>query len=166
MVDNPNFPLKSIKTRKIAFLVADGFNEASVMDMKMALMKAGAKAMTVAPHLGVLTGAGGETLNADFSLLTAASVLFDAVYVPDGQASVAALQAGPEAVDFLREAYQHCKTIAAHGVGVQLLENAGLGESMADAGLIASGDGDARTLAENFIVGIARHRHWEREVIL
>ena len=166
MVDNPNFPLKSIKTRKIAFLVADGFNEASVMDMKMALMKAGAKAMTVAPHLGVLTGAGGETLNADFSFSTGASVLFDAVYVPDGQASVAALQAGPEAVDFLREAYQHCKTIAAHGVGAQLLENAGLGESMADAGLIANRDGDARMLAENFIVGIARHRHWEREVIL
>jgi len=166
MVDNPNFPLKSIKTRKIAFLVADGFNEASVMDMKMALMKAGAKAMTVAPHLGMLTGAGGETLNADFSLLTAASVLFDAVYVPDGEASVAALQAGPEAVDFLREAYQHCKTIAAHGVGAQLLENAGLGESMADAGLIAARDGDPRTLADNFIVGIARHRHWEREVIL
>jgi hypothetical protein len=32
--------------------------------------------------------------------------------------------------------------------------------------LISSRDGDARTLAENFIVGIARHRHWEREVIL
>ncbi len=166
MVDNPNFPVKTIKTRKIAFLVADGFNEASVMDMKMALMKAGAKAMTVAPRLGVLTGAGGETLNADFSLLTAASVLFDAVYVPDGGASVASLQAGPEAVDFLREAYQHCKTIAAHGLGVQLLENAGLGEPMSDAGLIASRDGDARTLAENFIIGIARHRHWEREVML
>src|SRR5690349_19237661 len=115
MVDNPNFPMKSIQTRKIAFLVADGFNDASVLDMKMSLMKAGAKALTVAPRLGVLSGAGGETLNADFSFSTGASVLFDAVYVPDGEASVAALQAGPEAVDFLREAYQHCKSIAAHG---------------------------------------------------
>ncbi len=122
--------------------------------------------MTVAPRLGVLNGAGGETLNADCSFLTAASVLFDAVYVPDGEASVAALQAEPGAANFLREAYQHCKAIAAHGMGVQLLENAGLGESMADAGLIASREGDARALAQNFIVGIARHRHWEREVIL
>jgi catalase len=166
MIDNPNFPLKTIKTRKIAFLVADGFNEASVMDMKMALMKAGAKALTVAPRLGVLTGAGDDTLNADFSFLTGASVLFDAVYVPDGEASVAALQAGPEAANFLREAYQHCKTIAAHGAGVQLLENAGLNETMADAGLIAGRDGDARALAEPFVAGIARHRHWDREVIL
>ena len=166
MVDNPNFPLKTIKTRKIAFLVADGFDEASVLDMKMALMKAGAIAMTVAPRLGVLTGVGGESLNADFNFLTGASVLFDAVYVPDGAASVAALQAGPEAANFLREAYQHCKTIAAHGAGVQLLENAGLGEAVADAGLIAGRDGDARSLAENFIIGIALHRHWEREVML
>jgi catalase len=165
MIDNPNFPLKSIKTRKIAFLVADGFNDASVSDMKMSLMKAGAKAMTVAPRLGVLTGAGGETLNADFNFLTGASVLFDAVYVPDGETSVLALQAIPEAGTFLREAYQHCKTIAAHGAGVQLLENAGLNESMADAGLIAAPDGDARMLAEHFVISIARHRHWEREVV-
>ena len=132
----------------------------------MALMKAGAKALTVAPRLGVLTGADGETLNADFSFSTGASVLFDAIYVPDGEASVAALQAGPEAANFLREAFQHCKTIAAHGVGVQLLENAGLNETMADAGLIAGRDGDARSLAEPFVAGIARHRHWDREVIL
>jgi len=166
MVDNPNFPVKTIRTRKIAFLVGDGFDEDSVNDMKMALMKAGAKAMTVAPRLGVLTGAGGESLNADFNFLTGASVLFDAVYVPDGAASVAALQAEPDALNFLREAYQHCKTLAGHGAGVQLLENAGLGEALADVGLIARRDGDAKALAENFIVGIARHRHWEREVIL
>jgi catalase len=166
MVDNPNFPLKTIKTRKIAFLVADGFDEASVMDMKMVLMKAGAQAVTVAPRLGVLNGAGGETLNADFSFSTGASVLFDAVYVPDGPASVAALQTEPDAANFVREAYQHCKTIAAHGAGVQLLNNAGLSESLADAGLMAAPDGDPSTLAENFVVGIARHRHWEREVVL
>jgi catalase len=166
MVDNPNFTLKTIKTRKVAFLVADGFNDASVADMKMALMKAGAKAMTVAPRLGVLTGANDDTLNADFNFLTGASVLFDAVYVPDGEASVAALQAEPEAINFLSEAYRHCKTIAAHGAGVQLLESAGLTESMGDAGLIISRDGDAATFNENFIIGIARHRHWEREPML
>jgi catalase len=92
--------------------------------------------------------------------------LFDAVYVPDGPASVAALQTEPDAANFVREAYQHCKTIAAHGAGVQLLNNAGLSESLADAGLMAAPDGDPSTLAENFVVGIARHRHWEREVVL
>jgi catalase len=118
MIDNPNFAVKSIKTRKIAFLVADGFNDMAVSEMTMSLMKAGASAMTVAPRLGVLTGAEGDALNADCSFLTAASVLFDAVYVPDGEASVAALQAVPEALTFLNEAYNHCKTIAASGAGV------------------------------------------------
>jgi catalase len=166
MVDNPNFTLKTIKTRKVAFLAADGFDDASVADMKLALMKAGARVMTIAPRLGVLTGKGDDTLNADCSFLTGASVLFDAFYVPDGEESVASLLAEPAAANFLREAYQHCKTIAAHGAGVQLLESAGLGESMADAGLITGRDGNAATLADNFIVAIARHRHWEREPIL
>ena len=167
MVDNPNFTLKTIKTRKIAFLVADGFNDASVADVKMALMKAGAKCMTVAPRLGVLTGREGDTLNADCSLLTGASVLFDAVYVPDGEASVAALQSQPDAINFLSEAFKHCKTIAASGAGVQLLESAGLvSESEPDPGLIVTTDGNYATLAENFIIGIARHRHWERETTI
>ena len=98
MVDNPNFPKDTIKTRKIAFLVADGFDDDAVSDMKKALMTAGAQAMTVAPRLGVLTGAKGEECKADFSFLTGSSVLFDAVYVPGGDASVAALKAKPKPV--------------------------------------------------------------------
>ena len=178
MIDNPNFTLKSIKTRKIAFLVADGFNDAAVAEMKMSLMKAGALAMTVAPRLGVLTGAGGDALNADFSLLTGSSVLFDAVYVPDGEASVTALLAEPETLNFLNEAYKHCKTIAASGAGVELLAKAGLPVSASeensengspmkvsmDPGVIVGSNGDMKSLAENFILGIARHRHWEREL--
>ncbi|HEX5885936.1 MAG TPA: catalase [Pyrinomonadaceae bacterium] len=178
MVDNPNFTLKSIKTRKIAFLVADGYNDAAVNEMKMSLMKAGALAMTVAPRLGVLTGAGGDPLNADCSLLTGSSVLFDAVYVPDGEASVAALEAEPEALNFLNEAYKHCKTIAASGAGIELLAKAGLPVSVSegdsengspmegsmDPGVIVGRNGDMAALAENFILGIARHRHWEREL--
>jgi catalase len=138
----------------------------SVADMKLALMKAGAQVMTVAPHLGVLTGVEGDRLNADFTFLTGSSVLFDAFFVPNGEASVASLQTEPDAANFLREAYQHCKAIAAHGAGAQLLESAGLGESMSDAGLIIGRDDTAAALAENFIVSIARHRHWEREPML
>ena len=147
MVDNPNFPQDNIKTRKIAFLVADGFDDAAVSEMKQALMTAGAAVMTVAPRLGVLTGANGEQVKADFSFLTGSSVLFDAVYVPGGEASVAALKNENEAANFLNEAYKHCKTIAASGAGVELLESAGIigpstdedskaKRSSADAGVI------------------------------
>jgi catalase len=76
----------------------------------------------MAPRLGVLTGVGGEQIKADFSFLAGSSVLFDAVYVPGGETSVETLEREPEAVNFLNEAYKHCKTIAATGAGVELLD--------------------------------------------
>jgi catalase len=165
----------TIKTRKIAFLAADGFDDAAVLDMKKALMTAGAMCMTVAPRLGVLTGAGGEQIKADFSFLTGSSVLFDAVYVPGGEVSVETLKMEPEAVNFLNEAYKHCKTIAATGAGVDLLntsdagqdsiagENSAGEELAVNNGVITSRDAKLDLVAAEFIKSIAQHRHWERE---
>jgi catalase len=173
MIDNPNFPNDTIATRKIAFLVADGFDDAGLLDMKQALMTAGAVVVTVAPRLGVLTGMNDTVIKADFSFLTGSSVLFDAFYVPDGEASVNALKGDPEVANFLNEAYRHCKTIAASGAGVELLASAGIvtaGDEIARTGklefrpgLIASRDAYAQAFGEQFVNAIARHRHWERE---
>jgi catalase len=176
MVENPNFPKPTIKTRKIAFLVADGFDDADLSEIKMALMTSGAKVCTIAPRLGVLTSAGGQTANADFSFLTASSVLFDAVFVPGGETSIETLKAQPEVFEFLSEAYKHCKTIAATKEGTELLERAGLqlenssdgsnGKDEAiDAGLIVDRDGNRAELAASFIQAISKHRHWERELL-
>jgi catalase len=177
MVENPNFPKETIKTRKIAFLVADGFDDSAVAEMKQALLTAGAIACTVSPRLGMLTGTNGEIIKADFSFLTGSSVLFDAVYVPGGEASVTSLKSEPEAVNFLLEAFKHCKPIAASGAGVGLLENAGLAkgstpnksaeESQTDSlpGIIISASDDAG-IAGDFIEAIAQHRFWEREPAL
>jgi catalase len=178
MVNNPNFQTRTIKTRKIAFLVADGFDDSDLSEMKMALMTAGARVCTVAPKLGTLLSANGEIANADFSFLTGASVLFDAVYVPGGQASVDTLKAQPEAFEFLAEAYKHCKSIAASAEGAELLRLARLTKENADdadgsnghdevidAGVLVARDGEVLRLAEAFIEAIAKHRHWEREAI-
>ena len=171
MVGNPNFANDNIKTRKVAFLVADGFDDTAVTKMKQALMTAGAAVMTVAPRLGMLSGANGAEVKADFSFLTGSSVLFDAVYVPGGDASVAALQ-NETAANFVKEAYQHCKAIAASGAGVELLATAGVvtGDgknqsetSGAQPGIIASRDAGIEDLGVEFIKAIARHRHWELE---
>ena len=151
----------AVKTRKVAFLVGDGFDEMSLMEMKQALLTAGAKVMTVAPHLGVLMGQEGETVKADFSLLTAASVLFDAVYVPDGQASIESLLRENESTNFVLEAYRHCKTIGAAGAGAELLRAAGL-PMETEPGVVV-GDGDFDTLAAGFIEAMSLHRHWNRE---
>ncbi|HEY9430540.1 MAG TPA: catalase HPII [Blastocatellia bacterium] len=170
-----NTPKDSVKTRKIAILVADGFDEVKVSDMLKALRAAGAQAKIVAPRLGALAGANGKELKIDFSLLTTSSVLFDAVYVPGGAKSVAALLREGDAVHFVNEAYKHCKAIAASGEGVDLLRASYVGAelnvnreaasppSFSNEGVIVSGDADARKLAEEFIGAIAQHRHWGRE---
>ena len=174
MVDNPNFQKRTIKTRKIAFLVADGFDDMDVSEMKKTLMTAGARVCTVAPRLGMLMSAGGQVANADFSFLTGASVLFDAVYVPGGASSVNTLKGLPEVFEFVTEAYKHCKTIAANGDGGEILRLAGLsaGESsdgsngkaqLSDSGVLVGSNGDLKTLAAEFIQAIGQHRHWERE---
>jgi catalase len=151
----------AVKTRKVAFLVGDGFDDMSLLEMKQALLTAGAQAMTVAPHLGMLVGQDGNVVKADFSLLTGSSVLFDAVYVADGQASIASLMQENESTSFVLEAYRHCKTIGAAGAGVDLLRAAGLPVT-GEPGVVV-GDGDVGALAAEFIEAMRLHRHWGRE---
>lgn len=163
-IDNPNFPEGTIETRKIAVLLADGFDDAAVSEMSRALLTAGATPKTIAPRLGVMIGANGTELKADFSFLTAASVLFDAVYVPGGAASINALKGEQDAMEFVQEAFKHCKTIAASTEGTDFL-NAALAEKAAadDPGLIADRDQELTATADKFIKAIAKHKHWERE---
>jgi catalase len=173
MLENPNFPKDTIKTRKIAMLLADGFDDAAVAGMTKALLTAGAAPKIGAPRLGSVTGADGAQLKVDFSFLTGASVLFDAVYIPGGDQSVAALTQEAEASEFVNEAHKHCKPIAASGAGVGLLAKS-LGQKFSEGNttgkLIASDQGvvtsrgplTANFTAE-FVKAIAQHRHWERE---
>jgi catalase len=172
MVDNPNFPERTIKTRKVAVLLADGFDHAAVAAMNKALLTAGATPKTVAPRLGVVAGAGGEQLKVDFSFLTGSSVLFDAVYIPGGDASIAALMRQDEALEFVSEAYKHCKAIAANGAGVGFIAKslgAKFRETNTTGKLVAANEGVVTSRAaatdnftKEFIQAIAQ-RHWERE---
>jgi catalase len=163
----------SIKTRKVAILGADGLDDGAVNAMKKALTSAGAQGKLVAPCLGTLKGAKGAAIEADFSLLTASSVLFDAVYVPGGEKSIKALQKHPEALEFVQEAFKHCKTIAADGAGVELIRACGLTkkgatgktakEQSGEEGVIVGRDDQSANITSQFIKAIAQHRHWSRE---
>ncbi len=162
----------TIATRKIAFLAADGFG-ADLAIMKKALSKAGAQVKIVAPRLGMLKGADGEEVKIDFSFLTSASVLFDALYVAGGEASVERLKQEADAVHFVEEAYKHCKAIAATGAGVGLLNASYLGglrtvgekSATADPALVVGGDKATGKIAAAFIQAIAQHRNWDRETM-
>jgi catalase len=167
----------SVKTRKVAVLAADGFDDAALATVKKALTNAGAQAKIVAPRLGFLKGTSGEEVKIDFSFLTASSVLFDAVYVPGGEKSVAALKLEPDAIHFVNEAYKHCKAVAATGAGADLLrasyirmgsdDGTGANKPAApkDEAVVVGGDEQARKVADAFIKAIANHRNWAREKI-
>jgi catalase len=160
----------SIATRQVAVLAADGVDEQALNTVKDALIAAGAAVEVIAPRQGYLTSANDESIFVDKSFLTAASVFYDAVYVPGGTNSVATLEACPDAIHFLNEAFKHCKAIAADAQAMQVLDATYFRKKLPaefdeeDAlkeGIVITDD--AATLARSFIAAIAQHRFWDRE---
>jgi catalase len=165
-----NQPHTSIATRKIAFLCEDGFTDDDVAVVKRALETKGAVVEIVSSALGHVKGAAGAAVPVDKTFLTAASVFYDAVYVPGGEDSVALLSGFDEAGEFLREAFKHNKTIAASGEGVELLSElrgVALAEEESkeltdDNGVVTTREGKRGPFANAFIAAIAEHRHFGR----
>lgn len=165
-----NNVLESIKTRKVAILAADGVDENSLAAVKQALLADNAVVEIVAPRLGNIIAEGDTVIEADRSLLTTPSVVYDAVYVPGGTNSVATLEADADAVHFLNEAYKHCKPIAADTEAIQVLEatyfSKKLPEENNDDTVEREGvviGNDPADLAKKFIDAMKLHRFWQRE---
>ena len=71
-----------IKTRKVAILAADGVDNNSLNTVRGQLLAEEAVVEIIAPRLGIIIAEDNTEINVDRSLLTTASVLYDAVYVP------------------------------------------------------------------------------------
>ncbi len=162
----------TIKTRKVAILVADGVDSASLKPIREAIEAAGAQCKVVGPRLGSVTSASKRQIEVDVTFTNTPSVMFDAVLVPAGADNVATLARNGEAVHFVLEAYKHCKAICTVGEGIGLLSTLGIGSDAASspAGVVvaetpATNMGDntaALQVAHDFIAAIAKHRHWDR----
>ncbi|MGN7986340.1 catalase [Pedobacter sp. 22226] len=160
----------TIKTRKVAILAADGVDGASLSKVKDALVAEGAVVHIIAPKLGQIISKEDQQIVPDESFLTAASVLYDAVYVPGGGNSVATLEAEANAVHFLNEAFKHCKAIAADEEALQVLESTyffkKLPAEYSEETVLREGvlvGKDLKKLTATFIKMIAQHRFWDRE---
>jgi len=166
MINNPTVQ-PTIASRKVAIICADGVDEKAVLAMKTALIRESAKGCVVAPYLGkVQTGQGGE-IPVDFSFLTSSSVLFDAVYIPGGL-DLNELSQNPDVMDFLSDAYRHCKVIGAQGDGIELLSGAPFASKLnnEDQGVVMDEGMADNEFAAAFIAAMANHRVWEREAQL
>ncbi len=153
----------TIATRQVAFLCQDGVSHASVVKMKTALQKAGAIIKIIAPHLGTIATEEGNVLVVDQSYLIAASVLFDAVFIPAGE-GIALLKENKEVIEFVNDAFKHCKIIAAEGEGITVLSstNALNNGKSSDNGVLLSQETKSK-FANSFIAAMGHHRFWERE---
>jgi len=162
----------SVKTRKVAILVADGVDSASLKAIREGIEQAGVQCKVVGPRLGTIASASKRQLEVDATFVNTPSVMFDAVLVPAGAEGARALAQNGDAVHFVLEAYKHCKAICTVGEGVQLLASLGVGEDpkAAPAGVVVAptpvtnlGDATAaHQVAQDFVAAIAKHRHWDR----
>ena len=144
--------------RKVAILAADGVNGAEVTQMQGALQEAGVTVEVVAPHLGSIQSADGQAIPVNQSLLTTASVLYDAVYVPGGADSANSLQGSGDALHFIQEAFKHYKPLAASSEGADFFQVAGIA---AEPGVVTGENGN---IADAFLAAIGQHRFWDRQV--
>jgi catalase len=152
----------TIKSRKVAALIGDGFDGSHLEAMKKALAAKGAQLKIVATHGGSIAPDNGAAVPADFTFLTAASVLFDAVYIPGGADSISALAAEPDAIHFVNEAYKHCKAICATGEATEtFLSKTFVGDKSEDKAVVTGTKPSA--VASIFFQAIAEHRNWDRE---
>jgi len=155
----------SIRTRRVAILVADGVDGGVARAIHAALLAEGAVPRFVGPRLGTVRGGNGQDLEVEITMETAPSVLFDALAIPEGAGGAQVLAGLGHAVEFVKDTYRHCKPILAVGAGTQLLEAAKLPPELPDGkpdpGLLAADAAEA--VMPQFIAAIAKHRHFERQ---
>lgn len=163
----------SIATRKVAVLVMDGFDDSQLETVKASLTAQGAYLEIISQHQSPIKSASGKAVVPDKSYVTVSSVLYDAVYIPGGSESIETMNQQGYVVNFVTEAYKHCKPIAASGEGVDLLASLGLVDSEAagtksgkllnELGVVALMGKPDDAFNKAFIEAIKAHRHWARE---
>jgi len=151
--------------RRVAILVADGVDGDSVQTLYDAILAEGGAPRLLGLQLGPVKAGNGSILNAEGSIETMPSVLFDAVALPDGKLVAENLAASGQTLEFLRDQYRHCKPMLAIGASQQLLQTAGIPETLVD------GSPDPTLLAvnaledalQNFVQLVGSPRSFARE---
>jgi protease I len=119
-----------LKGKKIAILVADGFEQVELTEPRKALDAAGASTQIVSPASGQVQGwkhfEKADKFKVDVPLESAAAEQFDALLLPGGVANPDQLRANPRAVAFVRAFHDSGKPIAAICHGPWTLIDAGI----------------------------------------
>ena len=125
-------PANTLNGKKVAILVAEGFEQVELTEPKAALEAAGARTSIVSPASGRVQGwkhfDKADFFPVDVSLDKAKAADFDALLLPGGVANPDQLRIVPKAVSFIREFFDAGKPVAAICHGLWPLVDAGVVE--------------------------------------
>jgi len=181
----------TIATRRVAIIVADGYDAVAYTAIKAALSAAGALPFTIGPRRSPIYAAGddkstGKGVKPDHHLEGMRSTMFDSVFIPGGVESITTLSHNGRALHWIREAFGHLKAIGATGEAVGLVRLAcGIdqvlfstdGEVTESFGVVTASKVEqnglekivkmvkgAKNFAEAYGFAISQHRNWDREL--
>jgi catalase len=181
----------TIATRRVAIIIADGYDAVAYQGMVTALKAAGALPFTIAPKRSPIFAAGeskdsGKGVKPDHHLEGMRSTMFDSIFVPGGADSVATLRKNGRALHWVREAFAHLKAIGAVGEAVDLIRDAtelkGMEFSTSDAvtdsyGVVTAARSKPESFTEavkmvkgaadfmgSYFYAISMHKNFEREL--
>jgi deglycase len=103
--------------KKVAILVADGFEQVEMTKPREALNEAGAETKIVSPSSGQIQGMNhadkGDKFDVDIPLEKARPEEFDALMIPGGLMNPDQLRSTEKALDFVRHFFEQGKPVAA-----------------------------------------------------
>ena len=164
-------PEPTISTRRVAFLVADGYDSAALLETRAALKAAGAVTIVVGPRVGAIRLEGKDQpptskadsdtslTRAEFSYETVRSTLFDAVVIIGGKAAVQTMMRHGRVSFFVIEAIKHFKPVLAVGDAVNILSSAPVGPILAASGIkIATANDKENVISDNGIISVFEYK--------
>lgn len=153
------FKPEDIKARKIALLVHDKANEASIKAVQAWAESEGAVVDVLTSKPGPVLGQQGEVIPSDGMQKAEPSIAYDAVVITDGDNYDVVMKDGV-ATHYLLEAYKHLKPIIFLGDKAKLIEDLRL---IRDEGTLTHEQFDA--VQDSFKTLIMNHRVWARELV-
>ncbi|PTY08094.1 protease [Opitutaceae bacterium EW11] len=118
---------QDLNGKKVAILVADGFEQSEFEKPRQALDDAGARTFVISPNDDEVTGWDGEagdfgdSFDVDLTIGDAKADDYDALLLPGGVMNPDTLRQIPEAVSFVRAFFDAGKPVAAICHGPQML---------------------------------------------
>ncbi len=118
--------LERLEGEKVAFLIANGFEDSELDEPSKTIQEAGARPILVSPQSGIVTGKHGKRVTVDLPVDVARASLFDAVVLPGGRSNSEQLAGDEYAIGFVRDFMEANKPVAAICRGSLILAQADL----------------------------------------